>query len=372
VLRSDTEAGTLTSAGNVERTEIVDGKPVPVQILPPYREGPKLEHFYQKEDALNPFNRINRDRWQLGPREGFHSDLVLNGFAGNQVRAPETIFKVQFDPELRVPYYSVRTQQAQYHGVASATVVPTSVSMRGLTNLTRSAGKVWDSRSRVTDVDLLSTSGYVVAGERQRHEVLMHPRGEVLTPQLEAGGAASRSFGFVEPGAMTYLINLGGKDPAGEPWNAGIRAYFEHLIHPGNFRIGTPPGGGALAPSLSYSGGPDVALELYTRGLTPLPASGALATGTAAATLAWLLASNKDKARGIGTSAVGDELDLFLRSHEMTEDAGGGPPEPLPPTVSVDPAERSGSVVPALPDVIEPMQWSSPQAWRGPFESPRE
>jgi aspartate racemase len=330
VLRTDTQAGKLAKSGDVVRTEMVDGQAVPVKIVPPYRTGAKREYFYKKQD-LNPFNRTSRDRWQFGPREGWHTDVALNGFAGTQLRAPEAIFKLQFDPLLRVPYYSARVQQAQYHGVASATVVPASKSMTGLTNLTRPAGETWDSRSPVTDVDLLSTSAYLVTGERQRHELMGYPRGEVLTPALEAAGGASRSFGFVEPGVMSYFVNVGGKKPSGEPWNAGARAYFEHLIHPANFRMGTPQGGGRVAPSVNFSGGPDVALELYTRGVVPLPFSEPLAAGTAVVTLASLMAARRARGMGTAGASVGDQINAYLRSRDVAADAGGGPPPAQPP-----------------------------------------
>jgi hypothetical protein len=86
-----------------------------------------------------------------------------------------------------------------------------------------------------------------------------------------------------------------------------------------------------VAPSLNYSGGPDIAFELYSRGVLPLPASKALAGSTAAATLTWLAYLSN---QGVGTRSAGKAIDGYARSVVVPTRDNGPVPELAEPRLN--------------------------------------
>jgi hypothetical protein len=326
--KQDIAAQRDTSAQGIVLREhtLPGGRKVPLEVHPPFRDPSQwvLRKYTNSQDPTNPFNKVAVERIAFGPIEGRSTEATRSVFGGTRTGENEATVHAEFDPSsLRLNSIDLRNQVTERFAAASVKFTPVASNSARIEDLSV------PNKGPVRAIDIGAVSGYVVLGVRDQQTAKLDFR------NLADSGGIFRATGLATPGLTYSPVTFQGRKADDSIWAVTLgRAKAEFPIYPADTRLtfDANTGRGRSFERLNV-GGPDLAVELHTRGVLPNPLS----------PTRWyqLLQREIDSGR-FGWPNVA----AALSKRSAVLGRGAGPVEsgqPLPPrTASPDPSRRPG------------------------------
>jgi hypothetical protein len=239
-----------------------DGRKVPLEVHPPFRDPSQwvLRKYTNSQDPTNPFNKVAVERIAFGPIYGRSAEATGSTFGGTRTGENEATAHAEFDPSsLRLNSIDLRNQVTQRFAAASVKFTPVAVNSARVEDLSV------PNKGPVSAIDIGAVSAYVVLGVRDQQSAKFDFRN-----RADSGGVF-RATGLATPGLTYSPVTFQGRKADDSIWAVTLgRAKAEFPIYPGDARL-TLNANGAKGRSFEplNVAGPDLAVELHTRGVLP-------------------------------------------------------------------------------------------------------